>query len=420
MLITRRTFTATAAAAPLAKAGEAHTAGLDIPFYSSTGPLLTLYGLNVAAATATRRGKIELPANVQYAWPHPSRQTIYVMASNVQPAGGPRLPVGPDKNHYAFAYRVAEDGALSPLGPPRLLDARPIHVSVDRSGSFLLIAYNNPSHVSVYRLDAGGTIGAAVQQPAGLDFGIFAHQVRAMPSNRAVALVTRGNDATSSRPEDPGAIKVFGFKDGVLSNRQSVAPGNGIGFGPRHLDFHPRLPRAYVSLERENALFVYGLTDDGALTPDPLWQRSTLLPGAAVPPGQMAGAIHLHPGGRFVYQANRGSGTVMVRGREVWNGGENSILVWLLNQKTGEPRLIQRMDSRGFEPRTFAIDPSGRLLVAANIVPLEVARQDSFTSVQACFSLFRIGDDGHLIFVRKYDVDTSRGTQFWCGLLTMA
>ena len=31
-----------------------------------------------------------------------------------------------------------------------------------------------------------------------------------------------------------------------------------------------------------------------------------------------------------------------------------------------------------------------------------------------------IDADGKLTFVHKYDVDTAPGTQFWCGLLTMA
>jgi len=420
MTVNRRIFTAMTGAAMLDAPGLVQAAAGTIPFYSSAGPVLTLYGLDVARAVAAPRGRTELPANVQYAWPHPSRKYLYVIASNVQPAGGPRMPVGPDQRHYAFAYRVAPDGALSPPGPPRLLDARPIHVSVDRAGRYLLIAYNNPSHVTVHPLGPDGTIGAAVPQPAGLDFGVFAHQVRVTPSNRTVTLVTRGNDAAAGKPEDPGAIKLFGFRDGVLSNLQSVAPGNGLGFGPRHLDFHPHLPRVYVSLERENALFVYGLTPRGMLTPDPLWRRSSLAAGAADPPGQTAGPIHLHPNGRFVYQANRGSGTVRKDGRDVWNGGENSIVVWALDEKTGDPRFAQRIDTRGFEPRTFVVDPTGRLLVVANISPLTVARDGGFAGVPACFSLFRIGDDGQLAFVRKYDVDTSGGTQFWCGLLTMA
>jgi len=41
-------------------------------------------------------------------------------------------------------------------------------------------------------------------------------------------------------------------------------------------------------------------------------------------------------------------------------------------------------------------------------------------SVSAGLSAYRIGRDGKLTFLRKLDVDTSGGTQFWSGLLTMA
>ena len=70
------------------------------------------------------------------------------------------------------------------------------------------------------------------------------------------------------------------------------------------------------------------------------------------------GPIHVHPSGRFVYQTNRGSGVSEENGRKVSNGGENDIVVWTIDQKTGEPDLIQRADAHGFELRTFTMDPS--------------------------------------------------------------
>ncbi len=39
-------------------------------------------------------------------------------------------------------------------------------------------------------------------------------------------LRSRGNDPAGGKPEDPGALKVFTFKDGQLTNRASVAPGD--------------------------------------------------------------------------------------------------------------------------------------------------------------------------------------------------
>ena len=105
-------------------------------------------------------------------------------------------------------------------------------------------------------------------------------------------------------------------------------------------------------------------------------------------------------------------------GKEVFAGGENNIAVWSIDQTTGEPRLIQNIDGRGIQLRTFGIHPSGRLLVAASIQPLLVREGDKLTTLSAGLSVYRIGGDGKLAFVRKYDVDVGKATQFWSGMVT--
>ena len=264
-MLNRRNFTLGASLATvLSTPAEAQAA---VPFYASIGPRLNLYGLDAGSAILTLQGGVTLPANVQYAWPHPSGKFLYVAASNGQPGSGPMGATGADRNHYAIAFKVGADGSLTEHGPRRLLTVRPLHISADHSGSFLFIAYNIPSHITVHRLMADGTIGEEVMQAGKPDFGIYAHQIRATPGNKTLTLCSRGNDATATKPEDPGHIEVFGFKDGQLSNLQSIAPhGNGLGFGPRHLDFHPNGRFVYVSLERENSLAVFGLNPDGTLS----------------------------------------------------------------------------------------------------------------------------------------------------------
>ena len=41
-------------------------------FYASVGPALTRYQIGVEEAALTRQDTVMLPANIQYAWPHPS------------------------------------------------------------------------------------------------------------------------------------------------------------------------------------------------------------------------------------------------------------------------------------------------------------------------------------------------------------
>src|SRR5271163_2120620 len=170
-------------------------------YYASVGPTLTLYDIDVEAAALEKRGSIALPANIQYAWPHPSRRYLYVVSSS----GGPGIP---GDKHFASALVIdPASGALRPHGDPAALPSRPIHASLDASGEYLLTAYNNPSNVTVHRINADGTLGAPVAQRKDLDTGIYAHQVLAMPGNHAVILVTRGNVVEDGKPEEPGALK---------------------------------------------------------------------------------------------------------------------------------------------------------------------------------------------------------------------
>ncbi|MFZ0721589.1 MAG: beta-propeller fold lactonase family protein [Xanthobacteraceae bacterium] len=375
-------------------------------YYASVGPLLTLYDIDVDGAELIKHGAVTLPANIQYAWPHPSRRFLYVVSSS----GGPGI--AGDKHHASALSIDPATGALRPHGDPAALPSRPIHACVDASGRYLLAAYNSPSGVTVHRLEADGTIGAPVAQPGHLDTGIYAHQIRVAPDHRTVILVTRGNNAGEGKPEDPGAIKTFRFNDGVLSNLASVAPGNGLGFGPRHLDFHPTKPWVFVSIERQNKLYVYALDSETGLSRAPLFTKETLSdPKTKVPQG--TGPIHVHPDGKFVYLTNRTFPASGPGARKVAPGGENSVAAFAIDEATGEPRLMQNLDGRGLQLRTFGIDPSGRLLVVASIM----AAEDG--TLPAGITVMRIGADGRLSFVRKYDVDVGSVQQFWSGMVTL-
>ena len=418
-MIDRRTFTGLMATTfALASSSWAQTPTKTV-FFSGVGPVFTLYDIDVEGAALSARDSVTLPANVQYAWPHPSRRYFYVVSSNGQPGGGD-APKGDIHRLNAFTLDPAS-GELAPHGEARALPSRPIHTSVDRRGEFVLTAYNDPSQVTVHRIRGDGTLGDLVTQFTELDTGIYAHQILASPGNRTVILIARGNNATASRPEDPGSIRVFGFDNGALSPLQSIAPGNGLGFGPRHLDFHPTKPWVYVSIERQNQIYLYDLQPDGRLSTTPRFVKTSLLDSRNVRPSQGAGTIHVHPNGRFVYQTNRNAGVVDYQGQKVFGGGENNVAVWSINQETGEPNFIEAVDGHGIQLRTFGVHPSGRLLVAASIQPLPIRNGTQVENLSAGLSVYRIDEStGRLTFVRKYDVDTARGTQFWSGMVTLA
>jgi len=375
-------------------------------------------------ASLVKRNTIHLPANIQYAWQHPSKKYLYIVWSDGGAAtaapGATVVPSG--KLHGLSAFRIdPHTGDLQPFGPTAALPSRPIHVSVDMTGTHVLTAYNDPSGLTVHRLNPDGSIGALMKQPNALDTGIYAHQIRVDPSNKTAILVTRGNGPTKDKPEDRGGVKIFNYADGVLTNRTSIAPNGGINFQPRHLDFHPSKPWVFLSLERQAKIQVYDMKD-GSLAALPLFTKDSLPNPARKTLRQNAGTIHVHPNGQFVYQANR-SATVDASGRAIDGGGENTIAVYSINQQTGEPTLIQSADTRGAEPRTFALDPSARILVAANQTAIFSGSGANTKTIPASLTVFRVRadgkNDGKLDFAHTYDVDTRHGTQFWMGIVPL-
>jgi 6-phosphogluconolactonase (cycloisomerase 2 family) len=414
-MLDRRTFMsllATAAAMP--QAARAQAGSKRVALYASVGEVLTQYDVDVDGLTLTARGSVTLPANVQYAWPHVSNRYLYVATSSSASGTGPVGTV-----HHVSAFRIdPAGGALTPHGNPIALPTRPIHLTTDIPSAHVLVAFNNPSALRIYRINSDATLGGEVKQSGTLDFGTYGHHVRVAPNGRLAILVARGNNPTNSTPEDPGSLKIFNYRTGVLTKEVSIAPNGGYGFGPRHLDFHPTQPWVYVSLERQNKMYVYKMEGD-ALGSEAIYQKETLADPDKIISRQAAGTVHVHPNGRFLYGVNRADTTREFEGKNVFVGGENTLAVYSIDQSTGEPTPIQHIDTRGIHCRTFHIDPTGRMLVAAHNVPVLVRDGAGVKRVPACLSVFRAGPDGKLDFVRTYDIDTRDKIMFWMGMVPL-
>jgi 6-phosphogluconolactonase (cycloisomerase 2 family) len=414
-MLDRRTFMSLlASAAAMPKGAWAQLGTNKVALYASVGPELTHYDVDVDGAALNKRGSVTLPANVHYAWPHASRQYFYVATSSSASGTGPVGTV-----HHVSAFRIdPASGALTSHGKPIPLPTRPIHMTTDIPSEHVLVAFNFPSALRVYRINRDATLGDEVKQPEPIDAGIYGHQVRVSPDNRLALLVTRGNRALDGKPEEPGALKIFNYKGGMLTKEVSVAPNGGYGFGPRHLDFHPSQPWVYVSIETQNKLDMFRL-EGGALSAVPVFTKETLGEPGNIRARQAAGTVHVHPNGRFVYGVNRADDTTEFEGKPVFVGGQNALAVYAINATSGEPTPIQHIDTRGIHCRTFHIDPSGRMLVAAHIMARSVKDGANVRTVPACLSVFRIDGDGKLDYVRKYDVDVGNNLMFWMGMVKL-
>ena len=373
-----------------------------------------LYRIRRDGDTLVREARpLILPAQVQEGWQHPSGRYFYV-ASSDQRTSTDRV-----RHHYLNAFQVDSSGDLQPFGGAVQLPHRPIYVTVDQRGEYLLSAHSFPSSITVHRLNADGSIGDAVEQRASLDAGFYAHAIYLMPSNRAVLLPARGNEPEPGvHTEDPGGLYLYGFENGQLTNKQTVAPNQGRAYRVRHADFHPSGRWVYVDIETQNLLHTYAIREDDTLSAEPLFVSTTLASPEAYRGGQTTSSIRMHPtNGRTLYVANRGRGTEMFRGERVSNGTENTIAVFDVDSRTGEPTLVQTIDTRSIAVRNMAFPPDGRTLVASSTEPGYVRVDDRLESVPAALTLYDIEGDGRLTFRSTLPVETRGETMFWSGVV---
>ncbi|MFD2117814.1 lactonase family protein [Paenibacillus yanchengensis] len=120
------------------------------------------------------------------------------------------------------------------------------------------------------------------------------------------------------------------------------------GAGPRHLVFHPTGAFAYVINELDSTVTAYQyIAAKGELV-----EIATVSTLPADFTGENGCAeITISADGKFLYGSNR---------------GHDSIVVYAINEQTGELTTIQIVKVGGGHPRHFALTPNNQFLLAAN------------------------------------------------------
>lgn len=271
------------------------------------------------------------------------------------------LAVSPDgKLLYAAVRPNANDGAVSaytierPSGRLELIDqvsaggAGPCHVSVDATGTAVLVANYTGGSVKSFRADAAGSLaGATFIQHGGSSVnpnrqtGPHAHCIMPAPRGGFALACDLGTDRVMIYRLDPA--------DASLTAHEPAFATVPAGSGPRHLVFSPDGTRVYVV--NEMACTVSGFAWDpsrGAL--DARAALSLLPPGVEVAETFSAAAIAVSPDGRFVFATVRGHDSVSV----------------FATDAEGALALVENVPCGGQTPRGLGIDPTGRWLLVGN------------------------------------------------------
>jgi 6-phosphogluconolactonase (cycloisomerase 2 family) len=274
--------------------------------------------------------------------------------------------------------------------------ADPSFLTIDRRGRFLYSAHGDGTQAAAYQIDqATGRLTVLNQQPTGGQNGVHlaidatnrflavanyaSGSLALLPINQDGSLgalsdlaTLTGNPGphrtqqTSSHPHhcpfdhtgrfivvpDKGFDKIFLYRLDI--ERGKLVEGNPpsvnarAGAAPRHVDFHPSQPYAYVINEIDSTITTYHFDPEkGALKP---LQIVTTLPSSYTGDNSTA-EIAVAPSGRFVYGSNR---------------GHDSIAIFAIDNATGGLTPIGWESTQGRTPRFFGLDPSGTHLYAAN------------------------------------------------------
>lgn len=279
---------------------------------------------------------------------HPNHRFLYAVTEDP-------LSVGPPLDHSSYISAFAIDAATGRL---RLLNALPTggtstcHLSMDKTGKFVLLANFGSGSVTVMRVKEDGSLGeqTAFMQHIGrggsdlpVQSGAHPHSAMVSPDNRYVIVSDLGLDKLF--------IYHFDDKTGALSPLDapfvSVEPGG----GPRHFTFDPAGKFGYSLNEMGSTLSVFSWdAAHGSLTPV---QQVRTKPANFDGRGG-AGEIQFGLDGKFLYESNR-----LSHDMERLPG---TIGVFAVDSAKGTVAELEQTPSGGVMPRNFAIDPTGRYL----------------------------------------------------------
>lgn len=213
--------------------------------------------------------------------------------------------------------------------------AHPCHLSLSPTGDQLAASNYTGGNAIIYNV---GTEGKLVQpgkviDHTKIDATKIPHTHMTKWMNNGVYIADLGLDA----------LLVYDSDKNELKSKLELPKGA----GPRHFTTSADEKFLYIINELNSSISVFEKNIDGNYLT--IQNEPTL---AKDYEGKNSCAdIHISKDGKFLYGSNR---------------GENTIVIFSIDQKTGKLTLVGREAVKGDWPRNFTIDPSGKFLLIAN------------------------------------------------------
>ena len=239
-------------------------------------------------------------------------------------------------------------GRLTLLQQVSSSGADPAHLSLDKTGRYLLVANYTSGSIAVFPVLGDGRLGprSAFVQHAGSSVnkerqaGPHAHAIQSSNDNQFVLAADLGLDQL--------LVYRFDSKSGSLTPDDPAFVRTSPGAGPRHFAIAPSGKFVYLVNEMASSVTVFAYSAGSGR----LQERQNI---STLPPDfkteNTTAEIEVDALGKFLYASNR---------------GDDSIAVFAINPQDGKLTLVERVPTGGKTPRHFALDPTGKWLFAAN------------------------------------------------------
>jgi len=296
-----------------------------------------VYRMDLSSGKLSYENLIKGVPNVSYMATHPRSGWIYAVNETDdfagKPGGGISVISRDSTGKFGVVYRQTSGGA------------NPAYISIERTGRYALVANYKAGSVAMVPIGWNGQLDPphVVQHVgSGADSerqdGPHPHCILPDPSNR-FALAA-----------DLGADKLFIYHmdldEGKLHNHTEVEMEPRTG--PRHILFDSTGRHAYVVNELNSTIILYSY--DLATGTLQRMQAASTLPEPFAEEN-FCSDLHLSSDEKYLYVSNR---------------GHDSLVCFRVDADSGELIYQSHIPSNGHEPRIFALDPTGRFIVAAH------------------------------------------------------
>jgi 6-phosphogluconolactonase len=270
---------------------------------------------------------------------HPSLPVLY----SVSEAGNDGMTEG---RIYSFAADKAT-GQLQVMNNVGSGGGGATHLAIDLPSSSLFAANFGTGQVSWLPILPDGRLGLALSVQS--NYGTGPHRRQKSPHAHGVAVDPSHGYVLAA---DLGADRLFVYRFDPATRQLTPAPTPYVsvapGSGPRHLIFHPNGRFVFLVTELTAEVIAYEWDAKRARLHQVQIQA---LDEPDFKAEKSASHLELSRDGRYLYVADRAA---------------SSLIVYVVNERTGRLREVQRIPSQGQVPWSFALEPSGRWLLVAN------------------------------------------------------